>query len=97
MMWWDGNGHGDGWGAGAWFAMGLLMLIFWVLVAALVIWLVRSSREHRPPVDVSKPQPGADRGHAEAVLAERFARGEIDEAEYTRRREVLRGAAGQQN
>jgi putative membrane protein len=30
------------------------------------------------------------RGSAEEILAERFARGEIDQDEYTRRRQVLR-------
>ena len=39
------------------------------------------------------PQPGAGgarRSRAEEVLDERFARGEIDEEEYQRRRAVLR-------
>ena len=34
---------------------------------------------------------GASRQSGESVLAERYARGEIDEAEYRARRTVLRG------
>jgi uncharacterized membrane protein len=37
-------------------------------------------------------QRGAVFGSAESVLAEGYARGEIDEEEYLRRRSVLRGS-----
>jgi putative membrane protein len=40
MMWWDHSG----WDGGDWFAMSVMMLGFWGLVAALVVWMVRSSR-----------------------------------------------------
>lgn len=39
MMWWDHSG----WDGGDWFAMSVMMLGFWGLVAALVVWVVRSS------------------------------------------------------
>jgi putative membrane protein len=86
MMWWDGNG----WGWGGWFMMAVMMAVFWGLVIAGVVALVRYTggphRAGRP--DESGVPPGA--GRAEDVLAERFARGEIDEDEYRRRLAVLR-------
>jgi putative membrane protein len=86
MMWWDGNG----WGWGGWFMMAVMMAVFWGLVIAGVVALVRYTggfhRAGRP--DEPLALPGA--GRAEDVLAERFARGEIDEDEYRRRQAVLR-------
>lgn len=79
MMWW---GHG-GWGAGDWLAMSLMMVVFWGALIALVVWLVRRLGPDRT-TDTTPPRP-----RAEEVLAERFARGEIDEDEFTRRRELL--------
>jgi putative membrane protein len=64
----------DNWGWGA-----LMMIVFWVLAVLLVWVLVRSG---------SRPQ-GPDTPDALEVLAERFARGEIDEEEYERRRRTL--------
>jgi len=81
MMWWS---H-DGWGAGDWLAMSLMMVVFWWLVIALVVWLVRGSR--REPQRRDSPPATTDR--ADEVLAERFARSEIDADEYTKRRELL--------
>lgn len=82
MMGWYG-----GWGAGAW--MGVGMLVFWVLVIAAIIALVRSAGPGRPE------QPDAARGQRPAdalqVLDERFARGEVNEAEYRQRRSILLG------
>lgn len=82
MMRWN---HG-GWGDGHWLAMSLVMLLFWTVVVALVVWLVRSNRHQAGPTNAEQP---ASR-RAEEVLAERFARGEIDEQEYVRRRDLLR-------
>ena len=67
---------GGDWGWGAWLIMSLTMLAFW----ALVIWAVRSLAR--------SSDSGPDT--AQAILAERFARGEIDENEYLRRRELIR-------
>jgi putative membrane protein len=83
-MWRD---HGE-WGWGDWLGMSLMMLVFWALLVVLVVWLVRGFRrettragaERRPPTE-----------QAEQLLAERFARGEIDAEEFERRRKVLEG------
>jgi len=80
MMWWS---HG-GWGAGEWLAMSLMMVIFWVAVILLGVWLVRSTRSTQ-----STPELTTVNGSAERLLAERFARGEIDEAEFARSRTLL--------
>ncbi len=83
-----GHGYGDGWGWGAWLAMGLMMLAFWGLIAALVVYAIRSSghhNDHRP--EASPPAPP---DQALRILDERFARGEIDVAEYSQRRDLLR-------
>ncbi len=82
MMWWN---HG-GWGADDWLAMSLMMVVFWGVLIALVVGLVRISRERTAPR--STGHQGQARG-ADEVLAERFARGEIDEAEFSRSRAIL--------
>jgi len=73
-----GNG---GWGAGDWVAMSALMIVFWGGLIAFGVWVVLSLRSGRG-------QAPADR--ANTLLAERFARGEIDGEEFTRSRELLR-------
>ena len=83
MMGWNG-----GWGVGGWLVMSLMMVVVFGLPIALVVWAVWSS-SHRDQTTVkAPPRPDADQ-----VLAERYARGEIDEAELTHRREVLRTGA----
>lgn len=72
------------WGAGDWLAMTSMMVLFWVVVIVLVIWAVRSFAGR----DSVKPDPGP-RLDARELLAERFARGEIDEDEFRRRGQAL--------
>jgi putative membrane protein len=79
MMNWD-----SGWGVGGWLAMSLMMFVVWGLPIALVVWAVRSSFHRDRPSETTTPRPDA-----EQVLAERYARGEIDESEFAHRREVL--------
>ncbi len=78
MMYWNDGG----WGWGAWLMMGIFMLGFWGLVAWVVVTLVRGSSNPQ------RSQP-TERS-AEEILAERFARGEIDKDEFTQRRDALR-------
>ncbi len=91
MMYWYGHGMGWDWG------WGLMTFAFWALVVVAVVFLIRyfsRSGEHRPPGPGSYgPPPGAARDSAEQVLAERYARGEIDAEEYRRRLATLRGEA----
>lgn len=71
------------WGAG----MGLWTWLFALLIiaglVALVIAVVRGAS--------GGARGGDGRSSAEQILAERFARGEIDEEEYQRRLRALRG------
>jgi putative membrane protein len=79
MFWYD---HDLGWGWWGRLLMTLAMLAFWGLLIWGVVALARGAGTRRQP-DVPDP---------ERVLADRFARGEIDEAEYRHRLEVLRSA-----
>lgn len=83
MMYWYGHGM-SGWG----YAIGAIsMVLFWGAVifgiVALVRYLGRGGTHAGEPVRPPSP---------ERLLAERFARGEIDEDEYQRRLAALRGA-----
>jgi putative membrane protein len=74
MMGWYG---GAGWGA--WLMMGLFVLGFWALIVfgGLALWRAAKGQS-------------SGGGDARRLLDERFARGEIDEQEYTARRDLLR-------
>ncbi len=77
MMW------NNGWGGGEWVAMSIMMVAFWSIVVVAIVLLVRATRSDSHP----SPTPtGAD---ARRILDERFARGEIEAEEYTRRRDLL--------
>ena len=86
--------HDSGWGAGDWLLMTLLMTLLWAGLAVLVVLVVRALRPVGGPPESpgpSHPQPPVS--PAEAVLRDRFARGEIDVEEFERRRAVLRSSA----
>lgn len=71
-----------GWdGGGGWWAMGLGMVI-WVVVIALAVWLVARLVSQRPS--------GGGTESAEELLRRRFASGEIDAEEYDRRLAILK-------
>lgn len=63
----------------------LWMALFWVGVVLLVTWAVRESRDREVR---SETRTG---NRAEEILAERYARGDIDAEEFeVRRRELMR-------
>ena len=79
--------HMSGWG----YALGITgMVLFWVVlvlaIAAALRYLDRKRGESFPPTPPVPPPT------AEQVLAERFARGEIDADEYRQRLDTLRQA-----
>ena len=87
MMWWSDGG----WGPGAWILMSLMMIAFWGTVAAVAVWLIRASGASRSADAAPRvPTPTRSTRSADEVLAERFARGEIDEDEFKSRRALLR-------
>lgn len=91
MMHDDWDGHGWSWGG--WLGMGLMMTAFIALLVLLVVLVLRAleppSARQAPAAGSTGGPPPAPPGSAERLLAERFARGEIDAAEYSARREVL--------
>lgn len=73
---------GYGWGGMGWGFFS--MLLFWGLLAVGVVLLVRfvaGAAERRPPERTDKS--------AQEILAERYARGEIDRAEFEEKRRDL--------
>jgi putative membrane protein len=84
MMNWYGNGMG-GWGYAL---MTISVVLFWGAVIAGIVLLVR----HFGRGGQQTPTPPSQPSSPEQLLAERFARGEIDEEEYQQRLAVLQGA-----
>ena len=84
MMGWYGDGTGmSGWG---WVAMTVSTVLFWGLLITAGVLIARALRSSpRPAGPASRPGP-------EQLLAERFARGEIDEQEYRNRLAALQEA-----
>ncbi|MFG1955178.1 SHOCT domain-containing protein [Micromonospora sp. NPDC048830] len=59
------------------------MMLFWLGIVVLVVWLgVRFARPHSAREDGNST--------ARRILADRYARGELDTEEYTHRLENLR-------
>jgi len=85
MMMMMDDGH---WGWGSWLLTTGTTIVFWALVITAVVLLARYllSLSQRP---TGTPR-AAGASNAEQVLAERYARGEIDDEEYQRRLGLLR-------
>ena len=85
-------------GAGGWIGMGF-MVIFWIAVVVGIIYLVRhlSSRsdadrsQHRPPYGPDPGHQAPPQGPSSAlrILEERYARGDIDQEEFLKRKADL--------
>jgi putative membrane protein len=70
------------------------MILFWTLLALAIAAAVRYlGRDRRDRGVASPPAPPPPPPTAEQVLADRFARGEIDADEYHQRLDTLRRAA----
>ncbi len=69
-------GIGMGWG-------GLWMIGVWLIPIVLVVLLLRAFGDHR-----QEPKPHDEDG-ARSILDTRFARGDIDAAEYEKRKRAL--------
>lgn len=76
MMYW--NDGGPGWAG--WLVMVVSMIAFWGLLAWVAVALIRSTGNASHQAKAVAP---------EELLAERFARGEIDEEDYLHRSEIL--------
>ena len=80
--------HAGPWAAGWGWAF-FLIPVFWILVIGLVVFLVTRGRR-RAWAEGGYGPPWARAASAESTLAERFAKGDIDETEYRARLVVLR-------
>ncbi len=85
--------HGHHLWGGGWVGMGIgvvAMLLFWTAVILIVVLVVRWLTTGSAPASTDAP---GERAPAEdpamRILRERFARGEIDEEEFMRRRQTL--------
>ena len=91
-----GYGHmwGGGWGWHPGIVLGpFILLLALIGVVAMILWLVRwqlHSGHHHWYGHAGCPHCGHGRGRAALdILEERFARGEIDKAEFEERRKLL--------
>jgi putative membrane protein len=79
-----GFGHMMGWGWGSY--GDIRMILFWILLIAIVLFLLR-----RFPAGLRGPQRNDASPHATAleILKERYAKGEISKEEYETRKQTL--------
>jgi putative membrane protein len=80
MMW-----HRGDWLWGGSIVLTLAMVVFGALLISAVVLAVRYLLSSQG----SRAAPGAGPSRAESLLAERFARGEIDDDEYQRKLRLL--------
>jgi len=75
-------GHSDGmFSGGMFFGGGILMWLFWIVLLVVLVYVLK---------DVfASSNKGSSSEDALEILKKRFARGEIDEAEFERRKRKL--------
>ena len=81
MMYGLYNNYG-GWGGGSmmgWFGGGIMMIAFWILLVALIVWIVREVRGSN----------SRSSSHALDILKERYAKGEINKEEFETKKKDL--------
>ncbi len=76
-QWMHGGAWGMGWGLGM-----AMMVLFWVLVIAAIVWVLRSAENRRA-------FPGGHRETLLEILQRRYANGEIGRDEYEQKRRDL--------
>jgi len=86
MFWYGDHGMGVGWAI----VSTLIMLAVWGGVLALIVYAVRGAFYREGP-NRYREGPNRPLSNAGQILAERFARGEIDADEYRARLDVIGG------
>jgi putative membrane protein len=81
MMHWDYGGN-----AGSWLGMAVVMLLSWVVLAALSYAVVRALLAGSLGRPEPQPPTEADPGR---LLDQRLARGDLDPEDYQRRKDLL--------
>jgi putative membrane protein len=81
MMFWDRHYDVMGWWPMA------IWIVIWLLIIGLLVWIAVRAIGNRTSAPPSQPAAG---DMAEELLRRRFATGEIDEEEFTKRLEALR-------
>jgi putative membrane protein len=82
--------HGFGFGWGGMIFGGLLTLLFWGVVIALIVFVVRAlSRSGSGQAAPSAGSPAQTPDRALEILRERYARGEISKDEFNSMRQDL--------
>lgn len=81
---------GGGWGTGGIFIGAVGMLLFWGGIIALIVLAVRAFTpgHSRAPANTDPMNADHTKG-ALSILSERYARGEIEQAEFNERRKIL--------
>lgn len=74
------EGFGHMWGGGYGMFGGLMMVVFWALIIGLIVLAVRKSSGQSDATSRKSPLD---------ILRERYAKGEINEDEYERRKAKL--------
>ena len=82
LMWGPAPGNGIG--------MFVLMIAFWLLIAAAIIFVVRHW-SHAHPQHHAHAMPSSTGDSPVDILKMRFAKGEVDEDEFTKRLKLLQG------
>jgi putative membrane protein len=86
----DGWGHmGNGGWSGWMWVWGTAMVLFWIIVIGAAAW--RAVRAATPRRTRTPSSGTAGLEHARAILAERYARGDISTEEYEERLAKLSG------
>jgi putative membrane protein len=80
------------WGFGGWF---LLIPLFWIALFVILFAIFGRRWRRSAAANGYGPNGRTPSRQAEVTLAERFAKGDIDETEYRARLEVLRANAAQ--
>lgn len=70
------NGYG---GAMGWLGGGIMMIVFWGLLIALIVWLVRGATGRNPNASSSPLE----------ILKARYAKGEIDKKEFEEKKQDI--------